>query len=205
MNLRKDHYRFRRLGRVSGSALVRDSAASLAEGFPRLPGRESPEARTVSAGAVCVCLPLTPPPSLGPAPNRTAPRPPALPPLRLCSSLQSARAAARSEGPADSTRARVALAGGVGRWPGRSRPGSHAGLGPPPTRNLHLKRGGGRLRAPAPPSARLRVPNSPLSSGGRRGVQCLLPGGAPGVFFYLNRPSCLWNFGRRNGKTETTM
>lgn len=25
-----------------------------------------------------------------------------------------------------------------------------------------------------PPSVRLRVPNSPLSSGGRRGVQCLL-------------------------------
>ena len=40
------------------------------------------------------------------------------------------------------------------------------------TRNLNPKRGSGGLRPP-PHAARPRVPNSPPSFGGRRGVQCL--------------------------------
>ena len=60
----------------------------------------------------------------------------------------------------------------------------------PATRNLNPS----ALRRPSPwpPSARPRVPNSPLSFGERRGVQCLLPRSAPsGSPSGMERPGVL--------------
>ena len=56
---------------------------------------------------------------------------------------------------------------------------SHPGLASPPTRNLNPQRGA--AASPWSPSVRRRVPNSPLSAGGRRGVQCLLPRSVPAL------------------------
>lgn len=74
----------------------------------------------------------------------------------------------------------LAEGAGLPRGPRVPRRGWGVGLGlSPPPKLTHSQDGCG------PPSARLRVPNSSPSSGGRGGVQCLpcpvLRRGAPGV------------------------
>ena len=181
MNLRKDHYRFarpvagaratRRLrtaeGRRAGLFPRRVPSRSSSRGLPRrgaarrsfpsrrpearacgrFSSRDAPPAQYTSPGQDLVptgrAFPVSPP--LG-----DTPRDPGLPELRGADGAGGSDVGAPSRGSG-------------------TRPVHRARSD---TRNLNPKRGSGGLRPP-PHAARPRVPNSPPSFGGRRGVQCL--------------------------------
>lgn len=183
MNLRKDHYRFarpvagaratRRLrtaeGRRAGLFPRRVPSRSSSRGLPRRGAAAVVSLPTARGARVCVgaSLPETlPPPRETPLLVRTSSRPggpsPFLPPW-----------ATRLDTPARLSSA--GLTERAGRTSGRPRGGRGPVrcTGPGPTLGtLTPKRGSGGLRPP-PHAARPRVPNSPPSFGGRRGVQCL--------------------------------
>ncbi len=111
----------------------------------------------------------------------------ALPPPSTCATLPRGPLL----GPKDSTRGCAGRKGSRGALSGCHRAW-------PATRNLDPS--AAAAASPWPSSARLRVPNSPLSSGGRRGVQCLRScyrpsgrelGGAPGGLLSPFKPLCL--------------
>lgn len=184
MNLRKDHYRFarpvagaratRRLrtaeGRRAGLFPRRVPSRSSSRGLPRRGAAAVVSLPTARGARVCVWALLFPRRSprraihlswSGPRPDRAGlPRfsPPWATRLDTPARLSSAGLTERA-----------------GRTSGRPRGGRGPVrcTGPGPTLGtLTPKRGSGGLRPP-PHAARPRVPNSPPSFGGRRGVQCL--------------------------------
>lgn len=183
MNLRKDHYRFarpvagaratRRLrtaeGRRAGLFPRRVPSRSSSRGLPRRGAAAVVSLPTARGARVCVgaSLPETlPPPRDTPLLVRTSSRPggpsPFLPPLGDTPRHPGLPELRGADGAGGSD------VGAPSRGSG-TRPVHRARSD---TRNLNPKRGSGGLRPP-PHAARPRVPNSPPSFGGRRGVQCL--------------------------------
>ena len=161
MNLRKDHYRFR--------APAKQSPPDGRGGFSSLPrGRVSPDARG----------------------SHGHPGGPQQTPLSGRGLAPIGRGLLPSPRPGGHPRGRPRLApradGAAGRTSGRPHGGIGGGTPNPSDAPARARKHSEPVKPSAvrrlrswPPSARPRVPNSPPSSGGRRGVQCLLPRTAP--------------------------
>lgn len=138
--------------------------------LPHLTLRRLAPERWVGGGCECVCVrgrlsthPPTPPPpgSFDITTLAWAGTPTARETLRRRAGPRAQLRGHRRSGARVSPGGEASLSGGSAH---RARPATSA-----PSN----QRGAGA--SPWPPSARLRVPNSPLPFGGRRGVQCLLP------------------------------